>query len=88
MNIGQNWNPAPLITRDIMERELQLKAIRIHQQSVFGLTANMFANLKESDRADLYSLISHDFDFDHINDAFEFCVEDRSYCKVMVKVGG
>lgn len=66
---------------------MQIKAIRIHQQSVFGMTASIFASLSDRDRNDLYSLITNDFDFDHLKDALELCVNDRTYCKVMVKVG-
>lgn len=86
LNIGQNWEPSPLITRDIMEREMRIKAIRIHQQSVFGMTVNLFATLSDRDKKDLYELITHDYDFDHLKEALDFCVNDRTYCKVMVKV--
>ena len=87
LNIGQNWGPSPLITRDIMEREMRIKAIRIHQQSVFNLTAALLGSLGEDDRKDLYSLITHDYDFDHLKEALDFCANDKTYCKVMVKVG-
>lgn len=88
VNIGMNFKPSPLITRDIMVTEMRIQAIRIHQQSVFGLTANMFAHLSEQAKQSLYTLISDDYDFEHLKDAFEFCVNDRSYCKVMVKISG
>ena len=87
MNIGQNWSPSPLITRDLLEREMRIKSIRIHQQYVFGLTAGMFATLNERDKKNLYDLITNDYDFDHLKEALDFCVNDRTYCKVMVKVG-
>jgi len=87
VNIGMNFKPSPLITRDIMVTEMRIKAIRIHQQSVFGLTTNMFAHLSETDKQSLYALITDDYDFDHLKEALEYCVNDRSYCKVMVKVG-
>ena len=87
LNIGQNWGPSPLITRDIMEREMRIKAIRIHQQSVFGLTAALFASLREDVKKDLYSLITDDYDFDHLKEALDFAANDRTYCKIMVKVG-
>ncbi len=87
LNIGQNWGPSPLITRDIMEREMRIKAIRIHQQSVFNLTAAMFASLREDVKNDMYSLITHDYDFDHLKEALDFAANDKTYCKIMVKVG-
>lgn len=86
LNIGQNWDPAPLVTRDLNAREMRIKAIRIHQQSVFNTTADMFAALSPEELSSLYRLITHDFDLDHLPEAFDFCVHDSSYCKVMVKV--
>ncbi len=87
VNIGMNFRPSPLVTREIMVTETGIKAIRIHQQSVFGLTERLFESLSEKEQRDLYSLISDDYDFDHLKEAFDFCVNDQSYCKVMVKVG-
>ena len=86
LNIGQNWGPSPLITRDIMEREMRIKAIRIHQQSVFGLTASILTSLDKHTKAALLSLITNDYDFHHLADAFDFAANDKTYCKIMVKV--
>lgn len=88
MNIGMSFKPVPLVTREIMVTEMRIKAVRIHQQSVYGMTANMFAHLTDRDRECLYALITNDYDMDHLNEAFDFCVNDRTYCKVMVKVNG
>lgn len=86
MNIGVSRKPVPLIPREIMVNEMYIKSIRIHQQSVFGITVELFAQADEAFCGSLYQLISHDYDFEHINDAFSFCVNDKSRCKVMIKV--
>jgi threonine dehydrogenase-like Zn-dependent dehydrogenase len=86
MNIGQTLKPMPLVPREIMITEMYIKAIRIHQPYVFGKTVEMFKNADERLRRDLYRLISHDFDFPDLKDAFDFCVRDTAHCKVMVKV--
>lgn len=86
VNIGMNFNPSPLVTRDIMVSEMKIQAIRNHPQSVFERVVNIFNNLKENDRRDLYKLITNEYDFSESCDALDFCVKERKYCKVMIKV--
>ena len=86
MSIGVSHSPVPLIPREIMKNEMYIKTTRVHQQSVFGMTVELFTKADEAFLSSMSSLITHDYDFEHINDAFLFCVNDKSYCKVMVKV--
>lgn len=88
MNIGQTTEPLPIIPREIMVNEMTLKAIRIHHQSTFGLVVEMFNNGNKGFIDTLYKLISHDYEFDQLQEAFEFCSNDRTYCKVMIEVTG
>ena len=86
INIGQTRETMPLIPWDLMKTEMRLKAIRIHPQAVFGLVVEMFKNADKSFTDTLYKLISHDYSFDRLQEAFDVCAIDRSHCKVMVKV--
>jgi hypothetical protein len=88
MNIGQTLQALPLVPREIMITEMYIKSIRIHQQAVFGMCVQMFKHADEELIRNFYRLISHDFDFADIEKAFRFCVTDKTYCKVMVKVTG
>ena len=84
MNIGVTEHALPLVPREIMNNEMYIKSIRVHQQSVFALTVDIFNSMDKAFREDLLKLISHDFPFSQLPAVFDFCDKDRSTCKVMI----
>lgn len=85
MNIGVTEKPLPLVPREIMNNEMSISSIRVHQQSAFGLTVDIFNSMDPAFREILLKLISHDFLFADLPAVFEFCTRDKSTCKVMVR---
>ena len=84
MNIGVTEKALPLVPREIMNNEMSIGAIRVHQQSAFGMTVDIFNSLDQPFREKLCQLISHDFSFQDLPSAFDFCLHDKSTCKVMI----
>ncbi len=85
MNIGVTEKPLPLVPREIMNNEMYIKSIRVHQQSVFAMTVDIFNSMDNAFRDSLLQLISHDFPFSQLPDVFELMDRDRSTCKVMIR---
>jgi len=86
-NIGVTEQPLPLVPREIMNNEMYIKSIRVHQQAVFALTVDIFNSMDEAFKASLLTLISHDFPFSRLPEVFDFMDKDRTACKVMIHFG-
>lgn len=85
MNIGVTEKPLPLVPREIMNNEMYIKSIRVHQQSVFAMTVDIFNSMDDAFRDSLLQLISHDYPFSQLPDVFGRMDTDRSTCKVMIR---
>lgn len=75
----------PIDTWNLMRREPTITSIRVHPQSAYEAAIKMMLS-DEALRAKLQKLITSDFDFEHIQDAFVSAMDGARNCKVMVKV--
>lgn len=81
--IGITKEPAPLDTWKMMHEEMRLTTIRVHQQYAYAAALD----LVRSGRLDreLEMMITDEFDLDHTQEAFEYCLKDTKHVKVLIK---
>ena len=68
-----------------MRREMQISSIRVHPQSAYEAAVNMMLH-DEAFRRQMTQLITRDYDFAHVQDAFEAWIAGTSKGKIMVKI--
>lgn len=86
MIVGQNTEKLPVSTWEMMNREMQLRSIRTHRQEAFEAAVEIIKS--GAITAELYQLITMDYDFNQIQEAFEHCINYTDYCKVMIRIAG
>ena len=78
-------DPSPIDSWNLMRREMQISSIRVHPQSAYEAAVNMMLH-DEAFRRQMTQLITRDYDFAHVQDAFEAWIAGTSKGKIMVKI--
>lgn len=81
--IGITNQPAPLDTWKMMHEEMRLTVIRVHQQYAYAAALELVKSHALDQELD--QMITDEFDLDHIQEAFEFCLKDTKHNKVIIK---
>lgn len=82
MMVAITNKPQPIDTWAMIRNEMRLKTIRVHQQPAYAAAVRMIESGVINE--DLKKLITHEFSFEQLQEAFDFSVADATHCKVMI----
>lgn len=74
--------PQPIDTWALIRNEMQVNAIRVHPQWAYSAAVKLIQNGVIND--ELSRMITQEFPFEKLQEAFEFCLSGADHCKVMI----